>query len=454
MYLVKNENSDRNFFPMSGGGTTQNFLNQSQSVQANSNISYQSIKNTDNSFSSKRANINFNSFNKNQSPKMKTGILREVEINKKSNNTFNNNNILSYLNEQNSNFSMLDVPLKNIVRGTNLPIQFKKLTPEEIDELYTTKNCHNTNSEKIDKKENDTKKVSDLDENFPGLDQNKILKEEIEHLSKLKSDVNKKKIERKIHTAKPFENRLHLKNLNFQHKEGVASKSTITSDKQDSDPWMPVEYRNYERNIKTAHAQRLHDPTSREIKNKMTDSNIFLTKSSTNHSSQNYLVDNFKHGRAANSNSNTNKKDYWGSDIFMTKNNTGVNTSRAEISKNKEIIYNVSTRSNSEWNDKISHPSLFNHTSVKYHILNPGIKHIFKTKEEIKESTAFNPVHRQKSLCEYRDLTRVGQPNMNREYYSALEKSPEIFRRTSNVCANFLDIHRSYKDLIEHPFKK
>jgi len=452
--MMKNENSERKNFQMVGvGTTTQNFLNQSQSIKANSNISYESLKNSENSFNSKRASININSFNKNQSPKMKTGILREVEVTRKNNNTFNNN-ILSYFNEQNSNFSLLDVPLKNIVRGTKLPIQYKKLTQEEIDESYRTNNCHKTNTQYEDKKENYTKKVSDLNENFSGMEQNKIFTEEIEHLSKLKSDINNtKKIERKIQTAKPFENRINLKNLNLQ-QQGVASKLTIICDKQDSDPWMPVDYRNYERNIKTAHAQRFQDPASREIKKKMTDSNIFLTKNKTNSSSQKNLIYDLKHERAPNSNSNTNKKDYWGSDIFMSKNNTEINTSKAQLSKSKETTYNVSTRSNSEWNDKVSHPSLFNHTSVKYHILNPSIKHIFKTKEDIKESTAFNPVHRQKSLCEYRDLTRVGQPNMNREYYSALEKSPEIFRRTSDICANFLDIHRGYKGLIEHPFNK
>lgn len=117
--------------------------------------------------------------------------------------------------------------------------------------------------------------------------------------------------------------------------------------------------------------------------------------------------------------------------------------------------YTITSKSNSEWNSLSKDVSLLNHTSTKFHILNPLIKNISLTKNEIINQTEHNPIHRQKMLCEYIDVTRVGCPNPNKEYLKAYNKSNFSFNRTSDICTSFSDLHsREYKHLLKQPFKK
>ena len=83
--------------------------------------------------------------------------------------------------------------------------------------------------------------------------------------------------------------------------------------------------------------------------------------------------------------------------------------------------YTVSRESNSQWHPKNLMPTLLNYSSTEHHILNPGIKNISNTKKELEEqcekvSTNYHLGNRQKSLCEFIDLSRVGAPHQNKDY--------------------------------------
>jgi len=433
MYKMKTDNFDVKISKIPA--TTQNFFNNTNSAQA-SNISYESLKNTENSLKNNRvksAMMNLNSINQ-QSPKLKSGKLREpVELGK---------NRISEHNNFTPLFSLLDVRDNKISKGTSLPIQYKKLSHEEIDEMYAP-----TRVKELNKTIENNYQEYIYTEDFPPVE-NKNFKfnTDAEKLEKrkiptLKSELNTARIiERKIKTAKLSDTKLNLIR-NYETVGKIKMQETAT------DFWIPAMYREQERNIKTACSQRYNVPNSKSIKKKMCESNVFLTKNIPDNNEYNEKINVGNWG--FNQNPNTNYRDMRESDIFMVKNGE-------KTQLKKEVIYNVSSLSNSQWHDKASQPSLLNHTSVKYHILNPDIKPIFRTKEEIcdKNGTNFNPNLRQKSLCEYRDLTRVGQPNVNKDFRVAYNKSANVFKRNSEICANFCDLHRGYKNLVDPPFGK
>jgi hypothetical protein len=68
-------------------------------------------------------------------------------------------------------------------------------------------------------------------------------------------------------------------------------------------------------------------------------------------------------------------------------------------------------------------------------------------------ATSFNPIHRQKMLCEYIDVTRVGCPNPLKEYRSVIKNYTNPFNRTSDMCTTYLNNYKNYKNLITEPFK-
>ena len=77
-----------------------------------------------------------------------------------------------------------------------------------------------------------------------------------------------------------------------------------------------------------------------------------------------------------------------------------------------------------------------------------------KTKEEIYQEHNGSPANRQKALCEYIDLNRVACPNPNKEYLKAFNASNTAFNKSSNICANYQDLHKMYGSLCEKPFVK
>jgi hypothetical protein len=202
---------------------------------------------------------------------------------------------------------------------------------------------------------------------------------------------------------------------------------------------------------KTSHSNRENSKTSsaREIKQTMDKSDIFfLNKNESRKENFAMKHDNFNQ-RNQTKNSN--------SDIFMLKNdNDNLNKCGEKyLFKTINNVYDTSTRSNSEWKDKNIYDNLLNHSSRTYHMLNPDIKNISKTKQDImNEATSYNPIYRQKSLCEFIDLNRVGVPNPNKAYLNAAKTSKNPFARNTNICAAYNDIYGGYRNLCDKPFDK
>ena len=140
------------------------------------------------------------------------------------------------------------------------------------------------------------------------------------------------------------------------------------------------------------------------------------------------------------------------SDIFhnkaMTK-KSGENYLLSNLNK----VYTVSNLSNSEWVPFNSRINLLNHCSQQYHILNPSIKAITKTKQDIVDiSSNFNPTHRQTSIGQFNDITRIGSENPNKLFVETCKKHKQIFNRTNNLCNNFAEMANSYTNLCGKTF--
>lgn len=154
---------------------------------------------------------------------------------------------------------------------------------------------------------------------------------------------------------------------------------------------------------------------------------------------------------------NTQQNKFLMSDILNLHDTTKYKSSESYLTNKPKTDYkkfNITSKSNSEWVAMTAQPSLLNHTSTCFHILNPSISNISKTKEEIVQSSEFNPIHRQKMLCEYLDITRVGCPNPLKDYRNQLSLNRFAFNRSKDLCSTVLDNYKGYSYLIDKPFHK
>jgi len=151
------------------------------------------------------------------------------------------------------------------------------------------------------------------------------------------------------------------------------------------------------------------------------------------------------------------KKDMLDSNIFFNKEIVDIRKDKSIdkfiLSNTNSKIYGINNPSRSEWSPKNSKFSLLNHTSVPFSVLNSGVKSFSKTKGEIYELSGENAANKQKAICEFIDVARVFHPNPNKEYLNAL-KSKNPFNQNSNICSNYLNLHRMYGSLCENPFVK
>ena len=118
--------------------------------------------------------------------------------------------------------------------------------------------------------------------------------------------------------------------------------------------------------------------------------------------------------------------------------------------KNKEKVY-MTNGSNSNWAPKI--PKKINHigySSVNFNIIVPNIKSISKTKDQIETNDKCN--NKVKSMSEFIDLCRVSAPNKSENFDILMNQSQSCFRKRNNICSDFLDMHRTYRETIPHPF--
>ena len=144
------------------------------------------------------------------------------------------------------------------------------------------------------------------------------------------------------------------------------------------------------------------------------------------------------------------------SDIFFVREFDKIKEKTEEYNNSpQKKIHSVNNMSNSNWSPKNSHATLFNHTSVPFNLVCVQAKSISKTKDQIIKESLMNqqPQNKQKGLCEYLDLTRVYSPNENSEYKRAYT-SNKAFEKNSNLCSNFLNLHRFYKSICDKPFLK
>ena len=408
-----------------------------------------------------------------QSPKILSGKYRP------NFNAFEGNEVGRDMKAQ---FSLLDMPIGIISRGTKVPKQYDR---NEMDRLYNTFNKTSTSGffnkkiePKIEEKEhNETREIpkeiiEDYNLKNEKKDEEQLNQENQEIIIKQTESQQNTKIEMKECEEKnknivherviyPYERNIKTASVSSDHRmkkisadqniEKIATKSNYTSNVDDK--WMPKYIKEQERLIKTAHAPRADNISNnsnklqpqmpvvsvKEIKMKMYESDIFFSRQPSSENKHLVKLNN-----------------YQTSDIHMKKNDSVNLKKNGEVYllKNKTSLYNTAFRSNSEWHPKNSYPTLLNHCSTDYHILNPGIKHISKTRKDIDGGKEFNPVLRQKSLCEFIDLTRVGVPNPNKEYLNAFKKNPKCFARESNICSAYLDIHGKYVGLCDKPFVK
>jgi len=153
------------------------------------------------------------------------------------------------------------------------------------------------------------------------------------------------------------------------------------------------------------------------------------------------------------------RKDVLDSDIFFIKNNKvnllksydNVNLNR-KAKMNRTFVTN--TESESSWYPRVSKPTLINHPSMHFNILNPATKGIGKTKEEILAIDKELCPHKRKSISECVDIFSTFCPKKNEKFQETLNKNSHEFFQQSDVCNNYNNSFHKYYPMIQHPFSK
>ena len=436
---------------------------------------------------------NFNAYkNINQSPKISSNKIRDLQ-------------------EDIKQYSLLDINDKiTNSKGTSLPNQFKRLTQEEINRQFgmdkligwkynkllihrylrriqTSKNIINTKNiinknglpnieNKIDS--NETKKKSISQPKTAGNKESENINDYYEneknnnnHLNYISNNlINNYNINIKNNLEKKEKinnksNQMDQKNLKNENKKQYIYPSTKRNDR-----WMPKNFQNYDLLVKNPNIllNKLKDDSkrrkmpflnSKEIKQKMNETDIFFVKSKK-------IMKNILNEKINYSNL------YTDSDIFSMKNDS-VNLSKCGetyLFKSKlKNRYTSVNESNSKWEPSSNLPNLVNYPSKEFNILSPDKKYYNKTKQKIIEECKnkinninnqdnknifFNPTHKQKGLSEFIDITQNGSGNPGREFIKSFKENPLCFQQNSDVCATYGDIHLDYRPTCTRPFIK
>lgn len=169
-------------------------------------------------------------------------------------------------------------------------------------------------------------------------------------------------------------------------------------------------------------------------------------KDSQNHWMYDKCPSNIRRLRINNTESDVFNQGSSESDVYRHK------TSEKFLFYNNVKKFSSITPSGSAWIPVSTRPSLMNHSSERFHILNPGMKHITRTKPEVELSTAFIPTHRQKSICEIYDIEKNG--SQNKKYMEIYKTSKSPFNKNKGVCSNFSIMSKYYEDLCGPLFGK
>jgi len=173
------------------------------------------------------------------------------------------------------------------------------------------------------------------------------------------------------------------------------------------------------------------------------------------------------HNKSANVNANVNeffanpdlekRKDVFDSDIFFIKNNKvnlvkSYDNVKRKAKMNRTFVTN--TESESSWYPRVSRPTLINHPSIHFNILNPATKGFGKTKEEILAIDKELCPHKRKSISECVDIFSNFCPKKNEKFTETLNKNSHEFFQQSDVCNNYNNSFHKYYPMIQHPFSK
>ena len=152
------------------------------------------------------------------------------------------------------------------------------------------------------------------------------------------------------------------------------------------------------------------------------------------------------------------------SDIFLKKNDENSIKKSGEIcfntKKNNSLIkYSANSQSKSGWGLKVLKPSLINCNSSDRNLFNYRIKNINHTRKEIENDCKLNynnfqPTFKQKGLSEFYDLTNKKDSYDNKDYLDKYKQYPNIFHKNEDFCNESFKIYKSYKNLLDEPFKR
>ena len=408
-----------------------------------------------------KINQNENNITFYQSPKISSGKLRSI------------------LNNSNKIFSILDLNEKAINKGTSLPIQFKRLTQEEIQKIFHFQKLE-TYKKMKKKKISSMRNILFNKLNIPQStkSENKNLKidfkqkeiseknynDKISSLTIEKDDnrIKKEKIKiKRPQSCKVNRKKINFKKIEFNPKTSEENEKTLTK----NDIWKPINYDIYEEMVKNRTVfinkmqenpffARLPQSSIKEIKSKGHNSDIFFLKK--NEEEKCDLKKQINNMRQEKYNI------YFNSDIFNIKND--------EISLNKigekylfnnpnNIKYTSSRESKSDWHHNSNKDTSNNFSSKNYNILTPNRKNNSLTKDDIykilKENKAYNnPLNRHTSISKFMDLAHSASSNFGKEYLKFYNSNPNCFKKIAENCGSYGDLYLHYKNLYDEPFYK
>jgi len=393
-----------------------------------------------------RANVStaFTKRTINQSPKITSNNMNKVPMKSDS--------------EIHPYFSLIDIKPQFYSKGPSFPKQYIRPSTHAP---FNSKNFNSRqNFEKFEKENKDAyddigsfpienikveKQDQENDNNENKENKEKVAEDKKMILSKTSRDINIINVDEFNTEKSPSTN-----NRNVNNKALLNEKSTSYSRIRPTShhPFIPSikEYSNILKKLNDPVVLRKQRQAVHDIKVHAISSDIFFNKPVANQP---------KIDISNKSQNSSLKKDYMDSDIFALKNNyLSLNKiGETYLKRQTKKVYTGTTESNSAWAPNNTHKNLFNHESTFYHPLNPGIRNICPTRDDIEKETG-NASFKAKGLFEFADLSRVSAPNLNKKFKEAIQSNPNAFNKNTNLCSSFRDLHGEYRDLCDKPFYK
>ena len=464
----------------------------------NSNFKFNFNANNINNF--QKLNNNNNNFSIYQSPKLFSGKMR-------------------YIFEDKKLFSLIDLNEKiTNSKGPSLPIQFKRLTSEEIHNLFNGSKTdrykklkqlkytsikdtllgriimpkgNNKDTNIVDvKKEPDKKNEKPSNEINNAVKGNNLEENNNKGRKKTINNSNNNNAKEESNIAKKIEENKNNKNEDKEKEKEIIKrpntsfypykqkfnnteneKTEIIKEKKinnNNDIWMPSNYKDYEETVKDRKLffqkmkenpffSRLPTCTLKEIQGKAHNTDIFFVKPPKFNSKFNYFK-NF-----LNNIKNQKSNCYYNSDIFNIKNDE---LSLKKIGEKylfqipQNVKYTSSRESHSEWKSDINGNSINNCSSKEYNILIPNRKNNNLTKEKAYKTldklnyNKNNPISKQRSISKFIDLANNIKSNFGKDYMDCYQTNQDCFKKVAEHCSSYGDLFLEYKHLCDRPFYK